>query len=163
LTNKISATVKLGQNVRLADFINLYGCEIGDDCTIGTFVEVQCDARIGSRVKIQSHSFICSGVTIEDEAFIGHGVMFTNDIFPRASSRGGGKKTAADWTCTPTHVHRRASIGSNATILCGVSIGEEAIVGAGSVVTHDVPPRAIVAGNPARVLRYIAEDGVELE
>ena len=121
------------------------------------------DVVVGDRVKIQSHSFICSGVTIEDEAFIGHGVMFTNDRFPRSSNRDGSKKGGSDWQCVPTRICRRASIGSNATILCGVTVGEEAIVGAGSVVTRDVPPRAVVAGNPARILRHIDENGVELE
>lgn len=163
LTKKIADNVTIGKNTRLAEFINLYGCKIGEDCTIGTFVEVQCDVSIGDRVKIQSHSFLCSGVTVEDEAFIGHGVMFTNDLFPRSTTASGGKKTAEHWTCVPTRVGRRASIGSNATILCGVSIGAEAVVGAGSVVTKDVPPRAIVAGNPARVLRSIADNGAELE
>jgi acetyltransferase-like isoleucine patch superfamily enzyme len=128
----------------------LYGCEIGDESKIGTFVEIQKGARIGKRVKISSHSFVCEGVTIEDEVFIGHGVMFINDKYPRATTEDGTSQTEADWTCTPTIVQRRASIGSNATILCGVTIGEGALVGAGSVVTHDVPPGAIVAGNPAR-------------
>lgn len=159
---RIAPDVELGRDVRLADFINLYGCSIGDESMIGPFVEIQRDARIGARVKVQSHTFICSGVTIEDEAFIGHGVMFINDRFPRASNPDGSKKGADDWTCTPTRIGRRASIGSNATILCGVSVGEEAVVGAGSVVVRDVPPRAIVAGNPARVLRHIEEDGTEL-
>lgn len=159
---KISPDVAMGRGVRLGGFVNLYGCTIGDDCTIGTFVEIQCDAHIGQRVKVQSHTFICSGVRIEDEAFIGHGVMFTNDLFPRATTRQGGRKGAEDWVCTPTIIGRRASIGSNATILCGVRIGEEAIVGAGSVVTHDVPPRAIVAGNPARVLRMLQNNDPEL-
>lgn len=160
---KIAPDVRLGRDVRLVGFANLYGCVIGDECTIGTFVEIQRDVVVGDRVKIQSHSFICSGVTIEDEAFIGHGVMFTNDRFPRSSNRDGSKKGGSDWQCVPTRICRRASIGSNATILCGVTVGEEAIVGAGSVVTRDVPPRAVVAGNPARILRHIDENGVELE
>lgn len=159
---KIAPDVKLGRDVRLGGFVNLYGCEIGDECTIGTFVEIQCDVRVGRRVKIQSHTFICSGVTIEDEAFIGHGVMFTNDLFPRSTDRSGAKKGGGDWTCTPTRICRRASIGSNATLLCGITIGEEAVVGAGSVVTRDVPPRAIVAGNPARILRSLDDEAQEL-
>jgi acetyltransferase-like isoleucine patch superfamily enzyme len=152
---KIAPNVRLGKNIRFGGFINLYGCAIGDDCTIGAFVEIQSDAAVGDRVKIQSHSFICSGVTIEDEAFIGHGVMFTNDLFPRSCNKDGSRKGASDWKCLPTRVGKRASIGSNATVLCGITIGEEAMIGAGSVVTRDVPPRAIVAGNPARILRSI--------
>ena len=147
--------MKLGQDVRIYAFVNLYGCEIGDESKIGAFVEIQKGVRIGRRVKVSSHSFICEGVTIEDEVFIGHGVMFINDKYPRATTQGGGLQTEADWECIPTLVERGASIGSNATILCGVTIGERAIVGAGSVVTHDVPPGAIVAGNPARLLRKI--------
>ena len=150
---RIAPDVKLGQNVRIYAFVNLYGCEIGDESRIGTFVEIQKGARIGSRVKVSSHTFICEGVTIEDEVFIGHGVMFINDKYPRATTEAGSPQTEADWVCTPTIVQRRASIGSNATILCGVTIGEGALVGAGSVVTHDVPPGAIVAGNPARPIR----------
>lgn len=161
-SQQIAPDVKLGRDVRLGAFINLYGCEIGDECTIGAFVEIQCDVRVGSRVKIQSHSFLCSGVTLEDEAFIGHGVMFTNDIFPHSTDRVGKKKGDGDWTCTPTRICRRASIGSNATLLCGVTVGQEAVVGAGSVVTKDVPPRAVVAGNPARILRYLDDDAQEL-
>ena len=147
--------MKLGQDVRIYAFVNLYGCEIGDESKIGAFVEIQKGVRIGRRVKVSSHSFICEGVTIEDEVFIGHGVMFINDKYPRATTQGGGLQTEADWECIPTLVERGASIGSNATILCGVTIGEGAIVGASSVVTHNVPPGAIVAGNPARVLRNI--------
>ncbi len=149
--------VKLGQGVKIYSFTNLYGCEIGDDSKIGTFVEVQKGAKIGQRCKISSHTFICEGVTIEDEVFVGHGVMFTNDLFPRATSTTGALQTDADWTCVPTLVQRGASIGSGATILCGITIGEGAIVGAGSTVTKDVPPRAIVAGNPARVLKYVTD------
>ena len=152
---RIAPDVKLGQDVRIYAFVNLYGCEIGDESKIGAFVEIQKGVRIGRRVKVSSHSFICEGVTIEDEVFIGHGVMFINDKYPRATTQGGGLQTEADWECIPTLVERGASIGSNATILCGVTIGERAIVGAGSVVTHDVPPGAIVAGNPARLLRKI--------
>lgn len=143
----------LGRNVRIYAFVNLYGCEIGDETKIGAFVEIQKGARIGKQVKISSHAFICEGVTIEDGVFIGHGVMFINDKYPRATNELGVPQTEADWKVVPTLVQRGASIGSNATILCGVTIGAEAIVGAGSVVTRDVPPRAIVAGNPARILR----------
>jgi acetyltransferase-like isoleucine patch superfamily enzyme len=145
--------VKLGQRVKIFAFTNLYGCQIGDDVKIGTFVEIQKGARVGDRCKISSHSFICEGVTLEDEVFIGHGVMFINDRFPRATTADGALQTEADWNCIPTIVKRGASIGSNATILCGVEIGEGATVGAGSVVTKDVPPGAVVAGNPARVLQ----------
>jgi UDP-2-acetamido-3-amino-2,3-dideoxy-glucuronate N-acetyltransferase len=153
---KIGDGVRLGRNVRFVGFANLYHCTIGDDCLIGPFVEIQRGARIGNRVKIQSHSFICEGVEIEDEAFIGHGVMFINDRFPRATTDDGRLKGGADWVCERTLIQRRASIGSNATILCGITIGEGAIIGAGSVVTRDVPPFAVVAGNPARILRSLA-------
>lgn len=154
-TLRISPDVKLGQNVKIHAFVNLYGCEIGDDSRIGTFVEIQKDARIGRRVKVSSHTFICSGVTIEDEVFIGHGVMFTNDKYPRATNQDGSAQTESDWATVPTLIKRGASIGSNATILCGVTIGERAIVGAGSVVTHDVPADVIVAGVPARIVRHL--------
>jgi acetyltransferase-like isoleucine patch superfamily enzyme len=154
-TLRIAPSVKLGKNVRIIAFVNLYGCEIGDDSVIGPFVEIQSDVKIGRRVKIQSHTFICSGVTIGDEAFIGHGVMFTNDRFPRATNEDGSLQGAKDWKCEPTVIGRRASIGSNVTLLCGITIGDDAVVGAGSVVTKDVPARAIVVGNPARVLRQI--------
>lgn len=150
---KIAPDVKLGERVKIFSFTNLYGCEIGDDVKIGTFVEIQKGARIGKRCKISSHTFICEGVTLEDEVFIGHGVMFINDRFPRATTASGHLQTEADWKCIGTVVKRGASIGSNATILCGVEIGEGATVGAGSVVTRDVPAGAVVAGNPARVLR----------
>lgn len=156
-TVRMSPDVILGTDVKIYAFVNLYGCEIGDESKIGTFVEIQRGARIGKRVKISSHSFICEGVTIEDEAFIGHGVMFINDRYPRASNPDGSVQTPEDWPLETTLVKRRASIGSNATILCGVTIGEEAIVGAGSVVTKDVPPRTVVAGNPARVLRNLGD------
>lgn len=146
---RITPDVKLGKDVRIYAFVNLYGCEIGDESRIGTFVEIQKGANIGKRVKVSSHTFICEGVTIEDEVFIGHGVMFINDKYPRATTEDGSSQTEADWVCTPTVIQKRASIGSNATILCGVTIGEGAMVGAGSVVTHDVPPGAVVAGNPA--------------
>jgi acetyltransferase-like isoleucine patch superfamily enzyme len=152
-TVRIAPDVKLGQNVKIYAFVNLYGCEIGDESRIGTFVEIQKGVQIGCRVKISSHSFICEGVTIEDEVFIGHGVMFINDKYPRSTNADGSSQTEADWTLVKTVIGRRASIGSNATILCGVSVGEGAIVGAGSVVTKDVPPYTIVAGNPAKILR----------
>lgn len=153
---RIADDVRLGKNVKIFAFVNLYGCEIGNESKIGTFVEIQRGAKIGDRVKVSSHSFICSGVTIEDEVFIGHGVMFINDLYPRSTNVDGGVQTETDWKCIPTLVKHRASIGSNATILGGVTIGERAIVGAGSVVTHDVPDGAIVAGNPARILRFIS-------
>lgn len=153
LHQQIAPSVVLGQGVKIFGFTNLYGCEIGDETKVGTFVEIQKGAKIGRRCKISSHSFICEGVTLEDEVFIGHGVMFTNDRFPRATAANGALQTEADWTCLPTLVKRGASIGSNATLLCGITIGEGAIVGAGSVVTKDVPPGAIVAGNPARIMK----------
>lgn len=152
---RIAPDVKLGRDVKIFAFVNLYGCEIGDDSKIGTFVEIQKGAKIGCHVKISSHTFICEGVTIEDEVFIGHGVMFINDKYPRAATSTGQLQTEADWECTPTIVKHGASIGSNATILCGVTVGEGALVGAGSVVTHDVPAGAVVAGNPAHIIRMI--------
>ena len=152
-TLRIAPDVKLGRDVKIYSFVNLYGCEIGDESKIGAFVEIQKGVLIGKRVKVSSHTFICEGVTIEDEAFIGHGVMFTNDKYPRAANADGALQTEADWSVTPTLVKRGASIGSNATILCGVTIGERAIVGAGSVVTRDVSPDTIVAGVPARLMR----------
>jgi acetyltransferase-like isoleucine patch superfamily enzyme len=151
----IAPDVKLGQNVKLSKFINLYGCEIGDESKIGAFVEIQKNATVGKRCKISSHTFICEGVTIEDNVFIGHGVMFINDSYPRATAADGNLQTEADWKVERTVVKKGASIGSGATILSNVSIGENAIVGAGSVVTKNVPPASIVAGNPAKVLRYI--------
>ncbi len=146
--------VELGEGARIfhPDLVNLYGCRIGAESRIGTFVEIQAGARIGARCKIQSHSFICEGVEIADGVFVGHGVMFTNDRFPRAVNADGSLQGAADWVCEPTRVGRGASIGSNATILCNLTIGEGALVGAGAVVTRDVPPFAIVAGNPARIV-----------
>ncbi len=150
----IAPDVKLGQNVRLAQFVNLYGCTIGDDTKLGTFVEIQKKATVGSRCKISSHTFICEGVTIEDNVFIGHGVVFINDSYPRATTDG-KLQTEADWAVEKTIVRKGASVGSGATILSNVTIGENAIVGAGSVVTKDVPANTIVAGNPARVLRKI--------
>ncbi len=156
--NSIADDVKLGANVRLSRFINLYGCVIGDETKIGAFVEIQKNSSVGRRCKISSHTFICEGVSIEDNVFIGHGVTFTNDMYPRAATADGALQTEADWKVEPTVVHKGASIGSGATILCNLSIGENAIVGAGSVVTRDVPPNAIVAGNPARVLRFIEQN-----
>jgi len=156
-TLRIAPDVRLGRDVKVYAFVNLYGCEVGDESKIGTFVEIQKGARIGRRVKVSSHTFICEGVTIEDEVFIGHGVMFINDRYPRATAKSGELQTEADWQVISTVVKHGASIGSNATILCGVTIGEGAIVGAGAVVTHDVPARTIVAGNPARIIRWIDE------
>ena len=156
--NCIAPTVKLGKDVKLASFINLYGCEIGDDTKIGAFVEVQKNARVGRRCKISSHTFVCEGVDIEDNVFIGHNVAFINDSYPRATSDAGGLQTEADWQVEKTVVRKGASIGSGSTILSKITVGENAIVGAGSVVTKDVPANAIVAGNPARVLRYLTEE-----
>jgi len=160
---RIAPDVKLGRDVKLAGFINLYGCEIGDETKIGTFVEVQKNASIGRRCKISSHTFICEGVSIEDNVFIGHGVVFINDSYPRATTAAGGMQTEADWKVERTVVKAGASIGSGATILPNLTIGENAIVGAGSVVTKDVPANAIVAGNPARLLRTVDSEltGVE--
>jgi acetyltransferase-like isoleucine patch superfamily enzyme len=153
----IADDVKLGIDVKLSKFINLYGCEIGDETKIGAFVEIQKNAIVGKRCKISSHTFICEGVTIEDNVFIGHGVMFINDKFPRATAPNGSLKTEADWTVERTTIKRGASVGSGVTVLSNITIGEKAIVGAGSVVTKNVPPNAIVAGNPAKVLRFIEE------
>jgi UDP-2-acetamido-3-amino-2,3-dideoxy-glucuronate N-acetyltransferase len=152
---RVSQDVRLGKGVKLFAFVNLYGCEIGDNTRIGTFVEVQKGAKIGANCKISSHTFICEGVTVEDGVFIGHGVTFINDLYPRAVTAQGALQTEADWTCVPTIVRHGASIGSGSTILAGITIGENAIVGAGSVVTHDVPPDMVVAGNPARVIRRV--------
>ena len=152
---KVAADVKLGQGVIIFDFVNLYGCEIGDNTKIGTFVEIQKGAKIGNNCKISSHTFICEGVAIADNVFVGHSVAFINDRYPRATSRGGRLQTDDDWECNPTFVKEGASIGSGATVLSGITIGEHAIVGAGSVVTRNVPPGTIVAGNPAKVLRKI--------
>jgi acetyltransferase-like isoleucine patch superfamily enzyme len=153
----IAPSVKLGQNVKLSKFINLYGCEIGDETKIGAFVEIQKNARVGKNCKISSHTFICEGVTIEDNVFIGHGVTFINDSYPRAITAQGGLQTESDWKVERTLVKKGASIGSGCTILADITIGENALVGAGSVVTKDVPANAIVAGNPARVLRFIEQ------
>jgi len=155
--NCIASDVKLGNNVRLSKFINLYGCEIGDETKIGAFVEIQKNTSIGKCCKVSSHTFICEGVVIEDRVFVGHGVMFINDSYPRATTADGSLQTEADWKVERTVVKQGASIGSGATILSNIKIGENALVGAGSVVTKDVPPNAIVAGNPARILRYIEE------
>lgn len=151
----VSDDVKLGENVRLGNFVNLYGCTIGARTRIGAFVEIQKNAVVGSDCKIQSHSFICEGVNIEDEVFIGHSVTFINDTYPRATTRDGRMQSDADWTVEPTVVKKGASIGSGATILANVTIGESAIIGAGSIVTRDVPPGTIVAGNPAKVIRSV--------
>ena len=153
----IAADVKIGKDVQIYDFVNLYGCEIGDGTRIGTFVEIQRGAKVGQRVKVSSHTFICEGVEIEDHVFIGHGVTFINDRYPRAVTEAGELQGAEDWTVIPTRVRRGASIGSGSTILCGIEIGEDAVVGAGSVVTHDVAPRTVVAGNPARILRALGD------
>ena len=150
---RIAADVKLGRNVRIYSFTNLYGCEIGDDVKIGTFVEIQKGVKIGNRCKISSHTFICEGVTLEEGVFIGHNVVFTNDRHPRATNEAGQLQSEADWVCAPTVVKRGASIGSGAVLLCGVTIGENAMVGAGSVVTKDVPADSTVAGNPARIIK----------
>jgi acetyltransferase-like isoleucine patch superfamily enzyme len=152
---KIASSVILGENVSLQDFINLYGCRIGDNTKIGPFVEIQKNVTVGRNCKIQSHSFICEGVSIADEVFVGHGVMFINDRYPRSATAEGSLQTEADWKVVPTVIKKGASIGSNATILCGLTVGEGAIVGAGSVVTKDVPAHTIVAGNPARVIRKV--------
>jgi len=149
---RIAPDVKLGRNVKIYEFTNLYGCEIGDDTKIGTFVEIQKGASVGRRCKVSSHTFICEGVTIEDDVFIGHNVTFINDRYPRATDESGRLQTEDDWECVPTVVRKGASIGSSATLLCGITVGENAIIGAGSVVTKDVPAGKTVAGNPARVM-----------
>jgi UDP-2-acetamido-3-amino-2,3-dideoxy-glucuronate N-acetyltransferase len=155
---QIAPDVKVGKGVRIFGFTNLYGCEIGDDTKIGAFVEIQKGVRIGSRCKVSSHTFICEGVTLEDEVFVGHSVTFINDLYPRSINDGGQLQTEADWKCVPTLIERGASIGSGVTLLCGITVGSKAVIGAGSVVTRDVPPGAIVAGNPARVLRIIDQE-----
>jgi UDP-2-acetamido-3-amino-2,3-dideoxy-glucuronate N-acetyltransferase len=154
---QIAPDVKLGAGVCIYGFTNLYGCTIGNEVKIGTFVEIQKGASIGNRCKISSHTFICEGVTIEDDVFVGHNVTFINDLYPRATNTDGSMQTAKDWKCVPTRVKRGAAIGSGATLLCGVTVGEYAVVGAGSVVTKDVPARAVVAGNPARILRMVID------
>lgn len=156
----IADNVVLGANVRIAAFVNLYGCEIGENTKIGAFVEIQKNARIGRNCKISSHSFICGGVVIEDNVFVGHNVTFINDPYPRATAADGALQTESDWKVHPTVIAKGASIGSGSVILCNVTIGENALVGAGSVVTRDVPPGAVVAGNPARILREIKEGAI---
>jgi acetyltransferase-like isoleucine patch superfamily enzyme len=151
----ISPDVRLGRDVKLSKFINLYGCEIGDETKIGAFVEIQKNAKIGKRCKVSSHSFICEGVTLEDNVFIGHGVVFINDTYPRSTNHSGALQTEKDWQVEHTLIKKGASIGSGATVLSNVVVGENAIVGAGSIVTRDVPANAIVAGNPVRLLRYL--------
>lgn len=153
----ILSDVKLGQDVQIYDFTNLYGCTIGDETKIGTFVEIQKGATVGRRCKISSHCFICEGVVIEDNVFIGHNVTFINDRYPRATKADGQLKTSEDWVCSSTLVKRSAAIGSSVTLMCGITVGENAVVGAGSVVTRDVPSNTIVAGNPAKHLRHIDE------
>ncbi len=152
---QIAADVKLGADVEIFAFTNLYGCEIGDGSKIGTFVEIQKGAKIGKRCKISSHSFICEGVTIEDEVFVGHNVTFTNDLFPKATNEDGSAQTDDDWKVVETLVKKGASIGSGTTLLCGITVGEGSLIGAGSVVTKDVLPKSIVAGNPARELKRL--------
>jgi len=154
----IAPDVKLGKDVRLSKFINMYGCEVGDETKIGAFVEIQKNARIGKRCKISSHTFVCEGVEIQDNVFIGHSVTFINDSYPRATTPSGELQTEADWKVEKTVVHKGASIGSGSTVLSNLTIGENAIVGAGSVVTKDVPDNAIVAGNPARILRFLQKE-----
>jgi UDP-2-acetamido-3-amino-2,3-dideoxy-glucuronate N-acetyltransferase len=157
---KIADSVQLGKNVAVYDFVNLYGCTVGDNTKIGTFVEIQKGAHVGANCKISSHSFICEGVTIEDDVFIGHNVTFINDMYPRATAEDGGLQTEDDWECLDTLIKKGASIGSSATILGGVTVGAGAIIGAGSVVTRDVPDNVVVAGNPAKVLRKLQEEKV---
>ena len=156
-TQKIASDVKLGENVKIYDFVNLYGCQIGDNSKIGTFVEIQKGAKVGKNCKISSHTFICEGVVIEDNVFVGHNVTFINDPYPRAATDDGNLQTEDDWVCIPTQVKKGASIGSSATIMCGITIGKNAIVGAGCVVTKDVPDNTIVVGNPARILKKVDE------
>lgn len=152
---KIASDVILGKDIKIYDFVNLYGCSIDDNSKIGTFVEIQKGSKIGKNCKISSHTFICEGVIIEDEVFVGHGVTFINDKYPRATNSDGGLQTEADWTCVPTKIGKGVSIGSGSTLLCGITVGQNSIIGAGSVVVHDVPENVIVAGNPARILRNI--------
>jgi acetyltransferase-like isoleucine patch superfamily enzyme len=152
---QITPDVKLGNNVRIFDFVNLYGCEIGDNSKVGAFVEIQKGVKVGKNVKISTHTFICEGVTIEDDVFVGHNVSFINDKYPRATNPGGTLQTEADWKVVPTLIKRGASIGTSSTILCGVTVGENSIVGAGSVVTKDIPPNVIAVGVPARVRKHL--------
>jgi acetyltransferase-like isoleucine patch superfamily enzyme len=158
----VSDDVKLGENVKLGKFINLYGCTIGDNTKIGAFVEIQKNAFIGKNSKISSHTFICEGVSIEDDVFVGHGVVFINDTYPRATNAQGILQTEADWKVERTRVKKGASIGSGATILANITIGENAIVGAGSVVVADIPPNGVAVGNPARIIRYLDQPGRDL-
>ena len=160
---KIAPDVKMGRGVRIYAFTNLYGCQIGDEVKIGTFVEIQKGARIGHRCKISSHTFICEGVVLEEDVFVGHNVTFIKDLYPRATNQDGELQTEADWKCIATRVERGASIGSSATLLCGITIGRRAIIGAGSVVTRDVPADAVVAGNPARIIRMLKGGRTEKE
>ena len=153
LLKRITPDVKLGKDVKIYNFVNLYGCEIGDNSKIGTFVEIQKGSKIGKNCKISSHTFICEGVTVEDDVFIGHGVTFINDKYPRATNGNGGLQTEDDWVCVPTKIEQGASVGSGSTLLCGITVGRNAIVGAGSIVIADVPANAIVAGNPAKLIR----------
>ena len=160
---KIAPDVKMGRGVGIYAFPNLYGCQIGDEVKIGTFVEIQKGARIGHRCKISSHTFICEGVVLEEDVFVGHNVTFIKDLYPRATNQDGELQTEADWKCIATRVERGASIGSSATLLCGITIGRRAIIGAGSVVTRDVPADAVVAGNPARIIRMLKGGRTEKE
>jgi len=159
----VAPDVRLGERVRLAAFVNLYGCEVGDDTRIGAFVEIQRDAKVGRGCKISSHTFICSGVTVEDEVFIGHGVVFINDRHPRATNQDGTSKQDDDWLLEATVIRKRASIGSGAIIMCGVEVGEGAMVGAGALVVRDVPPHSVVAGSPARVFRQLTNGDGQTE
>jgi acetyltransferase-like isoleucine patch superfamily enzyme len=152
---QIAPDVKLGNNVRIFDFVNLYGCEIGDNSKVGAFVEIQKGVKVGKNVKISTHTFICEGVTIEDDVFVGHNVSFINDKYPRSTNPGGALQTEADWKVVPTVIKQGASIGTSSTILCGVTVGENSIVGAGSVVTKDIPPNVIAVGVPARVRKHL--------
>jgi len=152
---RIASDVKLGKNVRIHDFTNLYGCEIGDDVKVGAFVEIQKGVKVGNRCKISSHTFVCEGVTLEDDVFVGHNVTFINDRYPRSTNGNGQLQTESDWACIRTLVKRGASIGSGATLLCGITVGEDALIGAGSVVTKDVPAGTVVAGNPARFIKSL--------
>jgi acetyltransferase-like isoleucine patch superfamily enzyme len=160
---KIASDVKLGINVRIYNYVNLYGCEIGDNSKVGAFVEIQKGTKIGKNCKISSHTFICEGVTIEDNVFVGHNVTFINDRYPRATTLNGKLKTDADWDCIPTRIKKGASIGSSVTLLSGITVGENAIIGAGSTVTKDVPKNTIVAGNPAKILRKLGEEKNKLK
>ncbi len=159
VARKIAPDVKLGKNVIIYDFVNLYGCEIGDNTKIGTFVEIQKGVKVGKNCKISSHTFICEGVIIEDDVFVGHNVTFINDLYPQATTDVGQLQTEDDWICVPTRIKKGASIGSSVTLLCGITVGSNSIIGAGSVVTKDVPENTIVAGNPARTIRKFDKKG----